>query len=124
MRHLRLLGLALLLLALGTCDGPPQPGWLNLRLVSPNGDDAGVLLTVNGGPIDSVRSSFLEFYSAQQGTSWRMLVAGTPVSGVIAQIWVPNPGAASMYSATVDQVAQSGSHAQRATAGYTLQIAR
>jgi hypothetical protein len=124
MRLLRVLGLALLLAALGTCEGPPQPGWLQVRLVSPNGDDGGVLFAVSGGPIDSVRSSFPDFFSAQHGATWRMLVAGTPVSGVIAQIWVPDPSAAPVYTATVEQVAQAATYAQRSAGGYQLRVAR
>jgi hypothetical protein len=124
MKLFRALGLALLVVALGTCEGPTPPGWLQVRLVSPNNDDGGVLFSVSGGPIDSVRSSFPDFYSAQQGATWRVLVAGTPVTGVIAEIWVPDVGAVASYSGLIEQVARVSTYEQRPVSSYHVSIAR
>jgi hypothetical protein len=124
MKALRALGLLALVLALGTCADGPRPGWLEVRLVSPNADDGGVLFTVTGGPIDSVRSSFPDFYTQRQGDTWHVLVAGAPVVGVIAEIWVPDVRAAASYGGTVEQVAHVSTYAQRATAGYQVSIGR
>jgi len=123
MKALRALGLAALVVVLGTCDGP-RPGWLRVRLVSPNADDGGVLFTVSGGPIDSVRSSFPDCYSAQQGATWRVLVAGAPVTGVMAEIWVPDVGAVASYAGTVEQVAHVSTYAQRPTGAYGVSVER
>jgi hypothetical protein len=125
MKPLRVLGLAALVVVVGTCEGP-RPGWLQVQLVSPNANDGGVLFTVGGGPVDSVRSSFPDFYAQRlgEGDSWRVLVAGTPVANVIAEIWVPDVGVAASYTGTVEQVAHVSSYAQRPTAGYQLSIGR
>jgi hypothetical protein len=124
MKLLRALGLAALVVALGTCDGPTPPGWLQVRLVSPNTDDGGILFTASGGPIDSVRSPFPDFFFAKQGASWRMLVVGAPVSGVIAEIWVPDPGAAASYTGSVEQAARVTTYEQRPTGSYRISIQR
>jgi len=126
MKRLRALGLAALLVALGTCGGPdlPTTGWLQVLLSSPNTDDGGVLFIVSGGPIDSVRSSYADFFAARQGGSWRMLVAGGLAPGVVAEVWVPDLGAVATYTGTVEQVAQRTTYAQRPTSAYRVSIER
>ncbi len=123
MKALRALGLAALVVVLGTCDGP-RPGWLLVRLVSPNADDGGVIFTVTGGPIDSVRSAFPDCYSAERGATWRVLVAGAPVAGVMAEIWVPDVGAVASYTGTVEQAAHVTTYEQRPTGSYQVSIER
>jgi hypothetical protein len=121
MTPLRFVGLAMLAAVLATCDGP-HPGWLEVRLVSPNTDDGGVLFTVSGGPIDSIRSPFPDFYSQGAGDSWRVLVAGSPLANVIAEIWVPDIRVAASYGGTVEQAARVATYEQRPLVGYQVAI--
>ena len=117
-------------LALGagisTCkDGtdPARPGPLSLTLATPNSDDGGVLFTISGGPIDSVRApGFTLLQRTESGTQRRVVVAGTVNAGKIAEVWVPDTRSASQYSASVVEAA-SRTYAQRAVAGYSIAIA-
>jgi hypothetical protein len=110
---------------LATCDSGPQPGWLQLRVAGPAADNAGMLLTVIGGPIDSVRSALPTLLTAPPGaSSVRMIVAGDAVSGVVAEIFVPDVGDAALYAGAVEQVAAVGTFAQRDPAGYRLTVER
>jgi hypothetical protein len=120
----RLLPLALAA-ALTTCSGtePAGPGWLDVRLVSPNTDDGGVMFTVRGAPIDSVRSPFPDLYTERVGASeWQVIVLGNVSSAVVARLWVPDLDAAASYAATVDQVASGLTFAQRAPGASSMVI--
>jgi hypothetical protein len=113
-------------LALITCkdsSGPPPPGWLDVRLVTPNLNDGGILFAIGGARIDSVRTSYPYFVAhAETETQWRVVVGGTISGGVIARVWVPDVRAAARYETTVLEVAVRGTLAQRATAGYSVQV--
>lgn len=120
----RLLPLALTA-ALITCSGtePAGPGWLDVRLVSPNADDGGVMFVVRGGPIDSVRSPFPDLYTNEISASqWEVIVIGNVSSTVVARLWVPDLDAAPDYSATVEQVASGATFEQRATGAYSMVV--
>jgi hypothetical protein len=124
MRLHRLFPLALTA-ALITCSGtePAGPGWLDVRLVSPNADDGGVMFVVRGGPIDSVRSPFADLYTNQGGASqWEIIVVGNVSSTVVARLWVPDLDAAPDYSATVEQVASGVTYVQRAPGSYSMVV--
>jgi hypothetical protein len=112
--------------ALLTCSdpsGPPPPGWLSVRLITPNLDDGGVLFTVSGARIDSVRSSYPLLVSrAVSETEQRVAVGGTMSGGVIAEIWVPDVRATDKYETGVQEVVVRGSLAQRATTDYAIEI--
>jgi hypothetical protein len=126
MRYLRavlMLSLAGGLLTCGESIDPTGPGWLNVVLDSPNLDDGGVMFTVQGGPIDSVRSSLPDVFDDRvSATQWRMIVIGDVPSAVIAQVWVPDADAASRYSATVEQAASATTFGQRSTGTYALRV--
>ncbi len=102
---------------------PPTPGWVNVRLTTPNLDDGGILFTVTGAQIDSVRSTFPNtFLRRESASSVRVVIVGNLAAGTVAQILVPSIGAAGTYGATVVEVATRGTFAQRPTAGYTLSV--
>lgn len=128
MRRLRWLLVPVVVAGIMTCsdaEAPAGPGWLEVRLSSPNGDDGGIMLVVRGGPIDSVRSPFANAFARRLSASeWRVIVAGNVTSAVVARVWVPDLDAAAQYAATVEQVASGTTYAQRATAGYALTVAR
>jgi hypothetical protein len=122
----RAIGPLALAIVLATCgDGAPTSGWLRVSLSGPSTDNAGVLFAITGGPVDSVRSAFPHLFSTAPGDSAvRVIVAGASVSGVVAEIAVPDVGALALYRATVEQVAAGGTFAQREPGGFRLTVER
>ena len=110
---------------LATCNGgtePPPAGWLALTLTSPNAD-AGVLVSITGGTVDSVRTTRPQLVSrAVSETEFRLVIGGLVSSGVIAEILVPDVRRATSYTAVVHEAAAPGTYAQRAVTGYSVQI--
>lgn len=120
-------GAVALALGLLTCgDDPVQPatpGWLNLRLSTPNADDGGILFTVGGAQVDSVRSTFPNiFLRRESGSTVRVVIVGSLGAGVIGQILVPDTRSASAYTAAVLEVAARGTFVQRSPDGYGLTV--
>ena len=104
----------------------PIPGWLRIRLNSPNSDDGGIMFTVAGGQIDSVRSAYPELFVSQGNPgSTRIIVAGDLTSGgLLAEIMVPDVGSVADYAATVEQVAARASFEQRQPSAFSLVVER
>ena len=104
----------------------PIPGWIRVRLDSPNGDDGGIMFTVSGGQMDSIRSSYPDLYvSSGNTTVKRIIVAGNLTSGTtVAELMVPDVQSAASYSVTVDEVASRVSYVQRQVSGYSLTVER
>ena len=103
----------------------PTPGWLALRLWTPNTDDGGIIFTVSGASIDSVRSTYPDAFMTRTGSNaWRMLVAGDLIGGaVVAEVHVPDIAKASSYTGTIEQVAaRAPSFAQRSLSEYALTV--
>ena len=123
---------ALLALTLGaalSCGEPsgPKAGLLKIALTTPfSGSDGAVLLTVTGpAPLTSLAAipGLRVFTDTLGGPSTKVVVTGTLVSGVIAEIGVEDVGAVAQYSATIVQVAAS-TYQLRATAGYAVSVVR
>ena len=114
------------ILLLGGCSNStgPTAGILNLTLASPHADDGGIMLSVYGGPVDSVEAVGYAIHSARAADSVKMIVIGNFGSGVIARIHIPDSRQASRYTAQVKQVAARRTYAQRDPAGYTVSLAR
>jgi len=112
--------------ALTTCQDstrPPPPGWLSVRLITPNFDDGGVLFTIDGARIDSVRSTYPHLVSrAESETLHRIVVGGIVSGGVIAEIWVDDTRSLDRYVTTVNEVAVRTTFAQRPTTGYAIEL--
>ncbi len=103
---------------------PPARGWLNLQLTTPNSDDGGIVFTVAGGPIDSVRFVHEGFSSAVSDSIWSFLATGELSNGAIAQLLVPNVNKPSIYRPEIQQVAALVTYEQRDLAGYRLQVVK
>jgi len=103
---------------------PPARGWLNLQLTTPNSDDGGIVFTVAGGPIDSVRFVHEGFSSAVSDSIWSFLATGELSNGAIAQLFVPNVNKPAIYRPEIQQVAALVTYEQRDLAGYRLQVVK
>ena len=102
----------------------PVTGWLKVQLTTPNSDDGGIMFTVAGGPIDSVRFVHEGFSSAVSDSIWRFLATGELSNGAIAQLLVPNVDNASVYRPEIQQVAALVTYELRDLAGYRLQVVK
>jgi hypothetical protein len=82
-----------------------------------------VLLTISGGPVDSVERVGFAVYTARAGAeSLRLIVTGNLGSGPIARIHVPDSRQVSRYSARIGQVAARVTYAQRDPASYNASL--
>lgn len=115
-------------MTLSTCGSDPQeptPGWVNVTLTTPNTKDGGIVFTISGPAVDSLRSSLPNVFTRRESaTQVRAVVIGTLWDGaVVAQVLVPDVGNLSGYSAVVTEVAaRAPSFAQRPVADYSLTL--
>jgi hypothetical protein len=120
--------LALISLLLTTCRDSTggdraRSGWLALQLTTPNTDDGGVLITVSGPAIDSVRTTHAHLLSQRlSASSMRVLIGGNLSAGVIGEILVPNTRQTGQYSVVVQEVASRSPYQQRALTGYQVAV--
>ena len=120
--------LLLLVLPLAPCgdstgNDRPISGWLALRLSTPNADDGGVLITVSGAAIDSIRTTHPQLLTLRDNaSSIRAVIGGNLSAGTIAEILVPDTRQAARYSAAIQEVAARTTFQQRAVTGYTLSV--
>ena len=117
------LGLILVLAGCSNSTGPTA-GILNLTVASPHKDDGGIMLSVYGGPVDSVEAVGYVIHAARAADSVKMIVTGNLGSGVIARVHIPDSRQAARYSVQITQVAARQTYAQRDPAGYTVSLAR
>jgi hypothetical protein len=96
MRPLLTLCLAAIGLSAG-CSGAasgPVGATLEVVLASPAQDDGAVLLTLSGGPVDSLAAAspdYLLYSSRSDPSTLRVIVTGDLGSGPIARIHTPLP---------------------------------
>ena len=129
MRHLRMLVAAgSAILVLSTCgDTGPGPidqkesGWVTVTLATDETDVGGVLMTIRGGQVDSVRSSYPHVFNKDVGPLQKVAVVGDIVAGPIAELYVPDRSLTASYTATVDQVA-ARTLEQRDPADYVVTV--
>ena len=109
---------------LGGCSNNTGPvaGALNVNVSSPQHDDGALMLSVYGGPVDSVESVGFPVYSIRAADSVKFIVTGSLGSGAVARIHIPDGRQASRYSAKVSQVAARGSYAPRDPATYSITL--
>jgi hypothetical protein len=120
-----LLGLGLA--GLGGCssDAGPASATLGLSLSSPAQNDGAVLLTITGGPVDSIESTGYQIYSTTPGANtYRVIIAGQLASGPIARVHIPDERRSADYAAMVEQVATRAGYQQQDPAGYGLSFTR
>jgi hypothetical protein len=119
---------ALMVLPLAPCgdstgNDRPVAGWLPLRLITPNTDDGGVLITITGTTIDSIRTTHPQLLTMRQSaTSIRAVIGGNLSVGTIAEIRVPDTRQARQYTAVIQEVAARNTFQQRPLGGYTLSV--
>ena len=115
-------GVLLLLAGCGGSTGPTA-GVLKVNLVTPYADDGGILLTISGGPIDSVEALANRLYTYRvDANSLRVIIAGELAPGTVALIRVPDTREASQYSAVVSQAAARLPYTQRDPALYSVAL--
>jgi hypothetical protein len=100
----------------------PVAGVLNVNVSSPQRDDGALMLSVHGGPVDSVESVGFPVFSIRTSESVKFIVTGSLESGVVARIHIPDGRQASRYTALVSQVAARMSYAVRNPAGYSVTL--
>lgn len=104
---------------------PPDPGPLQVIFESPFADDGALILSVGGGPIDSITAPGLTLAVAgTAGGVRRVLVRGAIASGPVLIIFVPDRRAQHGYTARLESAASRTTYAQRATSGYQLVLSR
>jgi hypothetical protein len=109
---------------LGACSNNTDPvaGALNVSISSPHLDDGALMLSVYGGPVDSVESVGFTIYSIRTADSVKFIITGSLGSGRVARIHIPDGRLASRYGAKVSQVAARVSYAPRDPAGYSAAL--
>jgi hypothetical protein len=93
-------------------------------VASPHQDDGGIMLSIYGGPVDSVEAVGYVVHTARAADSVKMIVTGNLGSGVIARVHIPDSRQASGYYAQIKQAAARQSYIQRDPAAYTVSLAR
>jgi hypothetical protein len=117
------LAFALSLAGCSTEPSSPTAATLNLHFTTPADDDGAVLLTISGGPVDSVEApGFLLHLERRHPATTRVIVLGDIKSGRLARIHVPDERQTSQYTAVINQVAARRSYAQRDPAAYVLNL--
>ena len=120
--------------AVASCDGdelppgPPEPtgpGFLAVVLDSPNNNTGALLVTISGGPVDSVQANQLTFRTAEIATNQHQVIVAGSVrdASVIFRFWIPDLGDMADYRATLEQAAARGLYTQLSLEGYALRIA-
>ena len=108
----------------GPAEDPIDPGFVNVTLATPNSNDGALLLTVSGGPIDSLTASAGTIFFASTGTNtFRVMVAGTIGDGPVVRFWMPDRRNVAQYVATLQQAAVRSTYEQQDISGYSLSIA-
>lgn len=105
-----------------------EPGVLTVTLVTPNGDDRAVLVSVTGpGEIAEVSAALPGEYTVharKNGPSVRAAVFGSISSGPVLRLSVPDVNRLSSYTATIEEVVDPSSNVRPSKSGYTLTISR
>ena len=116
--------LSLSLVAAAACwDDPvsPAPGVYDVVIEGSTATVGAVLFLVQGGAVDSVES--IGYYTASapySGVATQVLVAGSPISGSIVRIHVPDRRV--RYEAVLLEAAQTGTHQLLAPGDYSLSV--
>lgn len=100
----------------------PTAGTLDVSLSTPFANDGALLLTISGGPVDSVEAAGSRVYSSRPDERTLLLIlAGGIRAGTIARLHIPDTRQASSYVASVSQAA-ARSYDQRDPSQYTVQL--
>ena len=124
------LGLVVMLAGCGGEDvpsGPPPPpsgpGFLQVLLETPRSNDGALLITLSGGPLDSLRVSQAKLLTAPPGVNdQQVIIAGDVRVGVVLRFWVPERTNVANYRAVLDQVVTRRDYIQQSLTDYSLTI--
>ena len=115
--------LALLALSAGCSNSTgPVAGTLDVSLSSPQQDDGAVLLSITGGPVDSVESRYTVYSASVSADTLKLILIGSLVSGSIARIHISDSRQALRYIARIGQVAARGTYGQRDPTRYAVRL--
>ena len=104
-------------------DPARGPGALEVQLATPNADDGALLLTLSGGPVDSVTSGTFEVAALETAAgAYRVLIRGPIHGGAVARLWVPERGDRSAYVVSVTEAVGRTSYARQDVAGYVVTV--
>ncbi len=115
-----------LTLAACAADVAPAPvgGLLPIMLDAPRDTDGAIIITVSGGPIDSVTAApGYDITSNTDASGVHILVVGPMASGTLAQIHVADMAHAGQYVASVEQIADGTTFALLDPAPYGVRVA-
>lgn len=101
---------------------PAEPGPVDFDVTTgADVDDGALLLTVSGGPVDSVTAlGGYDVLQAQAEAATRAIVYGAIVDGALLRVWVPNASLAAQYSVRVDEGARRGTYEAVPGAAYSV----
>ncbi len=123
------LGVVVMLASCGGEDvpsGPPPPpsgpGFLQVLLQTPRINDGALLITLSGGPLDSLRVSQATLLTAPPGGDQQVIIAGDVRAGVVLRFWVPERANVANYRAVLNQVATRRVYIQQSLTDYSLTI--
>lgn len=120
----RVLLFSVFLLSCSSGSTGPTSGVLNVKLSSLHGDEGAVLLTITGGPVESVEAVSGIVHSAQlDANTLRVVVTGNLTSETIARVRIADATQASRYVAVINQVATRSAYALRDPGLYVITIA-
>lgn len=105
-------------------DAPSNAGILQLTYFQGGPEAGALLITVTGGPVDSVSAvggQKVSFATPTAGVT-RMVIAGTLANGDVLKLHVPDVTQVTQYHAHVDQVADKTTFALLNAASYTLTV--
>lgn len=120
----RVAALGFLLVLMHGCSNNTGPvaGALNVSISSSQRDDGALMISVYGGPVDSVESIGFPIYSIRSADSVKFIVTGSLGSGAVARIHIPDGRQASRYGARINQVAARVSYAPRDPSAYSITL--
>ena len=130
--YLRALALGVVV-TLASCGGeelppgppppPSGPGFLQVLLETPRTNDGALLITLSGGPLDSLRVSQATLFMAPPGVNdQQVIIAGDVRAGTVLRFWVPERANVANYRAVLDQVATRRDYIQQSLTDYSLMI--
>ncbi len=107
--------------------GPPPPpsgpGFLQVLLQTPRTNDGALLITLSGGPLDSLRVSQTTLLTAPPGVNdQQLIIAGDVRACVVLLFWVPERTNVANYRAVLNQVATRADFIQQSLTDYSLTI--